>query len=426
MSRLICVRRCAVAAISYCLLLTASSPASAQDCGFVDCGDEVCDLGCGDSCTGCDSCGANGCDRFWVRGEFLYWQVTGAKAPPLVTSSPAGTPLATAGRLGLPTTTVIVGDDELNDGWRPGFAVAAGYWLDPACGLAVVGDYMNLNQDEFNSTIGPSGAAIFARPFFNDELGVQDAELVDVPNQLSGSAHIQSRTEFQGAGLGLEKCLWSCGDSRSCGMSGWLTMVGGYRYYQHGSLLQVNEDLVVLPGTTSPLVPGTHIQLEDKFGARNQFHGGELGLQGRLQQGFVWFDGLAALAVGGNMRDVSINGGTDITVPAGGFTSNEGGLLTSSVTNIGNYSDTKATVIPRFRLGVGCQLSQRLSARVGYNVIVWNDAVQAASQLPPGLTVDPRNLPPVQPGGGSAPANPGMFGTTVVAHGADVGLEFTF
>ena len=426
MSCLVSARRCAVAAVSYCLLLTSSPLAPAQDCSFVDCGDEVCDLGCGDSCTGCNACGANDCDRFWVRGEYLYWQVTGAKAPPLVTSSPAATSPAVAGRLGNPATTVVVGDDELNDGWRPGFAVAAGYWIDPDCGLAVVGDYLNLGEDEFNSTIGPSGAAIFARPFFNDELGVQDAELVDVPNQLSGSAHIQSRTEFQGAGLGLEKCLWSCGDSRSCGMSGWLTMVGGYRYYQHGSLLQINEDLVVLPGTTTPLVIGTHIQLEDKFAARNEFHGGELGLQGRLQQGFVWFDGLASLAVGGNMRDVSINGGTDVTVPAGGATSSEGGLLTSSVTNIGNYSDTQATVIPRFRLGVGCQLSRRLSARIGYNVIVWNDAVQAASQLPPGLTVDPRNLPPVSPGGGSAPANPGMFGTTVVAHGADLGLEFAF
>lgn len=408
--------------------MTLSPPAVAQDCGFVDCGDAVqgCDLGCSDSCTGCGACGSNGCDRFWVRGEYLYWQVTGAKAPPLVTTSPAGTALATAGRLGQPTTTVIVGDDELTDGWRPGFAVAAGYWLDPACGLAVVGDYMRLEDDGFNSTIGPSTAAIFARPFFNSQLGVQDAELVNVPNELSGSAHVQSSTEFQGAGLGLEKCLWSCGDSNSCGLSGWLTMVGGYRYYQHNSSLQINEDLLVLPGTTSPLAPGTEIDVEDKFGARNQFHGGELGLQGRLQQGFVWFDGLAAIAVGGNMRDVSINGGTDITVPGGGATSAEGGLLTSSVTNIGNYSDTQATVIPRFRLGVGCQLSQRLSARIGYNVIVWNDAVQAASQLPPSLTVDPRNLPPVQAGGGSEPANPGMFGTTVVAHGADVGLEFSF
>ena len=249
---------------------------------------------------------------------------------------------------------------------------------------------------------------------------------MNVPDELAGNVHVQSTSQFQGAGLGLEKCLWSCGDPNGCGKSGWLTVIGGYRYYQQNSSLQINEDLMVLDGTSTPLVPGTSILVEDKFGARNQFHGGEIGLQGRRQEGFLWIDGLAALAIGGNMRDVSINGGTTTTVPSAGSTSNPGGLLTSSETNIGNYSDTKATVIPRFRLGVGCQVSPRVSARFGYNVIIWNDAVQAASQLPPDLAVDPRNLPPVQAGGGSQPANPGMFGTTVVAHGADAGLEVTF
>jgi hypothetical protein len=408
-----------------------TAPVLAQDCGIVNCGDPVCGLPdecCSDYSGGCalDNCKGSGCDQFWIRGEYLYWQVTGNQAPPLVTSSPEGTSLATAGRLDQSTTTVLVGNDELTDGWQSGFALSGGFWLDPCLGLAVTGDYFRLGEDGFNSSLGPDDGVIYARPFFNSELGVQDAELVNVPDELAGNVHVQSTTEFQGAGLGLEKCLYSCGSPCSTAPSGWITLVGGYRYYQHNSSLQINEDLMVLPGTSTPLVPGTSILVEDKFGARNQFHGGEIGLQGRRQEGFIWVDGLAAVAVGGNMRDVSINGGTTTTVPSAGTVSNPGGLLTSSETNIGNYSDTKATVIPRFRLGVGCQISQRVSARFGYNVIVWNDAVQASSQLPPELAVDPRNLPPVQPGGGAQPANPGMFGTTVVAHGADLGLEVTF
>src|SRR5690606_2707202 len=100
----------------------------------------------------------------------------------------------------------------------------------------------------------------------------------------------QSSSQFQGAGLGLEKCLWNCGDPNACGKSAWLTVIGGYRYYQHNSALQVNEEITILDGTTTPLVPGTTIELEDKFGARNQFHGGEIGLQGRRQEGFLWID----------------------------------------------------------------------------------------------------------------------------------------
>jgi len=413
-----------------CLLSAFSGVANGRQCDTIDCGEPVCGLAeaCGDSCSDCctGSCKGNGCDRFWLRGEYLYWQVTGAEAPPLVTSSPEGTSLATAGRLDQSTTTVLVGGDELTDKWQSGFAVSGGFWLDPCSGLAVIGDYFRIGQNSFNSSLGPADDIIYARPYFNSELGVQDAQMINVPDELAGNVHVQSSSQFQGGGLGLEKCLWSCGDPTDCGKSGWLTVVGGYRYYQHDSSLQINEDLMVLDGTTTPLVPGTSILLEDKFGARNQFHGGEIGLQGRRQEGFIWIDGLAALAVGGNMRDVSINGGTTNTVPSAGTVSNPGGLLTSSETNIGNYSDTKATVIPRFRLGVGCQVSQRVSARFGYNVIIWNDVVQAASQLPPDLASDPRNLPPVQGGGGSQPANPGMFGTTVVAHGADLGLEVTF
>lgn len=413
-----------------CVFSVLSSVAGTPRCHAIDCGEPVCGIAdlCCDSCGECcnGSCKGNSCDRFWLRGEYLYWQVTGAEAPPLVTSSPDGTSPATAGRLDQPTTTVLVGGDELTDKWRSGFALSGGFWLDPACGLAVIGDYFRIGDNGFNSSLGPDDGIIYARPFFNSELGTQDAEMVNVPDQLAGNVHVQSTSQFQGAGLGLEKCLWSCGDPTSCGTSSWITIVGGYRYYQHNSSLQINEDLMVLDGTTTPLVPGTSVLVEDKFGARNQFHGGEIGLQGRRQEGFLWIDGLAAIAVGGNIRDVSINGGTTTTVPNAGSTSNPGGLLTSSVTNIGNYSDTKATVIPRFRLGVGCQISPRVSARFGYNVIVWNDAVQAASQLPPELATDPRNLPPVQAGGGTQPANPGMFGTTVVAHGADAGLEVTF
>lgn len=425
------------------LLASTGALAQAQDCGIVGCGDEVCEPECGfdgssyDSWGGssCNSCGGgcctgnckgNGYDQFWVRGEYLYWQITGQQSPPLVTSSPDGTPLATAGRLDQSTTTVLVGNDELTQGWQSGFGVSGGFWLDPCLGLAVTGDYFRIGEDGFNSSLGPADNIIYARPFFNSELGVQDAEMVNVPDELAGNVHVQSTSQFQGAGLGLEKCLWNCGNPNSCGPSGWLTLIGGYRYYQLNSSLQINEDLMVLDGTSTPLVPGTSILVEDKFGARNQFHGGEIGLQGRRQEGFIWIDGLAAIAVGGNMRDVSINGGTTTTVPSAGTTSSPGGLLTSSETNIGNYSDTKATVIPRFRLGVGCQVSERVSARFGYNVIIWNDAVQAVSQLPPDLATDPRNLPPVQGGGGPQPANPGMFGTTVVAHGADLGLEVTF
>jgi hypothetical protein len=217
-----------------------------------------------------------------------------------------------------------------------------------------------------------------------------------------------------------------CCDPCGCGSANF-SFFGGYRYYRHESTLGIAEDLLVLPGTTTPLVPGTTIDLQDRFATKNEFHGGELGVQGRIN-GRAWFvDGLVALALGGTKREVDINGSTDTFVPGGGSSSAAGGLLTSSVTNIGHYEDTDFSIVPRVRLGVGRQLNEYLSLRAGYNIIVWDNVMFADDALPPGLAVDPRNLPPVQAGGGPDPRFPG-FGndSTLLAHGFDFGVQLDY
>jgi hypothetical protein len=389
-------------------------------CGdLVGCGDEV---GCGDCVAGCCSRGYG--NYFWLQGEYLLWRTNGQGLPPLVTSSPIGTPLNQAGQLGLPSTTVVGGGGgAFGDDWRSGYLIQGGVWLDHCRGLAVVGDYFNTGRDAYNFVGGPTTNTILARPFFNSQLGVPDAELVSVPNELEGQVRVSSFSDFQGAGVGLQKCLWDCGNSCK---SQQLQLIGGYRYYQQNSLLYVSENLTVLPGTTSPLVPGTQIQLQDKFAANNVFNGGDIGLQGRFWRQKWFFDGMAKVAIGANHRTVYISGNTTNTVPGFAPVPAGGGLLTADGRNIGTYSDTRVAVIPQFRLGLGYQLTPSLSLKTGYNVILWNDVAQAASALPPGLAVDPRNLPPVQPGGGTDPLFPGIKGTSFVAHGFDFGLQLAY
>ncbi len=190
----------------------------------------------------------------------------------------------------------------------------------------------------------------------------------------------------------------------------------------YDSALSINEDLTVLPGTTTPLVPGTTILVSDNFRTKNEFDGAELGLQGRKNRRGLWLDGLARVALGRNRRTAYIDGQTVATVPGGGTTTSAGGLLTSSVTNIGTYHDTEFAVIPEFRVGLGANINRNISVWVGYNVIVWANVSRASETLPPGLQVDPRNLPPVQLGGGDDPAFPGLGGSQLLAHGIDVGV----
>src|SRR5262245_26931623 len=75
-----------------------------------------CDPTCCETIVCCECCGPC-CDccgiccmprpRFWASAEYLTWEMHGQNVPPLVTGSPTGTPLASAGVLGQPTTTVL-------------------------------------------------------------------------------------------------------------------------------------------------------------------------------------------------------------------------------------------------------------------------------------------------------------------------------
>jgi hypothetical protein len=68
--------------------------------------------------------------RLWSTGDYLLWWVNGNRLPPLITTSPAGTPPAAAGVLGTPGAEVLFGNTDVNDRARSGGRLTAGYWLD--------------------------------------------------------------------------------------------------------------------------------------------------------------------------------------------------------------------------------------------------------------------------------------------------------
>ena len=130
---------------------------------------------------------------------------------------------------------------------------------------------------------GSDPTRIVTRPFFNTETGLPDTQLVNVPGELQGTVEVNASDDFSGGGIGLQHCLWKCCDPCGCGPSSRGYLLGGYRHYKYDSDLVITENLTVLPGTTTPLVPGTTIFLQDAFRTENEFHGGELGFQGFVQ-----------------------------------------------------------------------------------------------------------------------------------------------
>lgn len=425
--------RCAVG-LSALLAMPAMSHAgdfyASEGCGVggFGCGDTICDLpescGCGDG-VGYQYGSRLAPGGGWFSADYLVWQLDGDYVPPLVTSSPAGTPIVDAGVLGVPGTSILAGDERIGDGWRSGYRFRGGVWLDGCQTIGIAGDYFNTGNDSYDYSRSQDPNTIVARPFFNTQTGEPDAELVSVPNELDGTVTVRGSDTLQGAGLSLQHNLLRCCDPCGGAFSS-LDLLAGYRYYQLDSSLGINEQLTVLPGTTQPLVPGTTISMHDQFDARNEFHGGEIGLAARRGCSWWWVDGSAKLAIGSNRRTVTIGGQTIEDVPGGGTATAAGGLLTSSDTNIGRYTDNSTVVIPEFRLGVGAQLTCNIGVHAGYNVILWGDVARAASHLPPGLRVDPRNLAFDPAIGGPDPAFPGVTGSDLVAHGFDFGIDFTY
>jgi hypothetical protein len=362
----------------------------------------------------------------WVGAEWIHWRLDGGdKLPPLVTDGPANLPLTQVARLNDPNTRILAGDDFVNDDWRDGFRVYAGYWFDccRTCGVGV--DYFDVGDDDFDFLSENDPTRIVGRPFFNTETGLDDVEFVSIPGELDGTVHVNSGDSFRGAGITFNKCLWQCCDP-CCGTAKELNGLAGYRFYEYDNDLVITENLTVLPGTQTPLVPGTTFFVQDSFRTHNEFNGGEIGLQGWMKRHCWWIDGMAKVAMGSQHRTVTVNGRTIINVPGGGTFDAPGGLLTSEITNIGRYDDSDFVVIPEFRVGVGRQLTPYCAVRAGYNLIYWGDVARAGNHLPPDLAVDPRNLPPIQQGGGPEPIFPGIRGSELIAHGLDVSIMFEF
>ena len=133
----------------------------------------------------------------WARMEYLLWWRSGQDLPPLVTTSPDGTPRATAGVLGFDTTAVLLGDETVGMDARPGGRVSVGTWLDAAGCHGVEGRFFSLGNSLVSYTADSDGSPILARPFLNGTAPA--SQLLAYPNfTTSGSVLVQGESDVLG------------------------------------------------------------------------------------------------------------------------------------------------------------------------------------------------------------------------------------
>jgi hypothetical protein len=357
--------------------------------------------------------------RMWATGEYLMWWLRGDRLPPLVTSSPSGTPQSAAGVLGGASTQVLFGNSSVNGDGRSGGRLTAGYWIDCEQTWGIEASFFMLEGLGTSFAAQSSGSPILARPFLNATTGRGDSELVAFPGIINGSvsAAVGSRNLLGAEALARRNLLQTCGTMGTFR----LDVLAGYRFLYLDEALSVEENLTTT-GAVMGAPAGTRFVIGDQFGTHNVFNGGEVGLAGGLRNGAWSLDVVGKVAVGATCETVNISGSTAVTLPGGQTNVLPGGLLALS-SNSGQHSSAAFSWVPELDVNLGYWITQNVRLTVGYTLLYWTNVVRPGDQID--LAVNPNLLPPVLAGGAARPAFSAERSSLWV-QGVSVGLEFRY
>ncbi|MBI3840202.1 MAG: BBP7 family outer membrane beta-barrel protein [Planctomycetia bacterium] len=364
--------------------------------------------------------------RIFVQTDYLSWWTKGNPLPPLATTSTPGTLQPEAGVLPVnANTSILFGNQNVDNRQRNGGRINVGYWLIDGEFLGVEGQYFALEQANttFNAISNDgNGNPILARPFINVNPIFpnprEDAQLIGFPGftepgisgNLTGGIKIRTTSNVQSADALLRQLIWIDFTANRR-----LEVIGGYRFFRSDDSVTVDDNFTIPAGTiTAPI----DFVSRDQWIARNQFHGGEIGLKGQSYHGRFMLEGLAKVAFGNNTQRVSINGFTTETT-LGQSVTTAGGLLTQP-TNIGTYRRDVFAILPEANVNLRYDLTCNLRLTVGYTFLYINRVQRS------GDAID-RTLNPTQIGGTLVgPARPAFtfHDTTFNAHGLNAGIEY--
>jgi Putative beta barrel porin-7 (BBP7) len=336
---------------------------------------------------------------FWIEADYLHWRVKGDNLPALVST----------GTLGVPGTTVQFGDAVVNDRWRSGGQIKAGYWFDPQHAWGIEGSFFGLQDVSTSFNASSNGSPVLARPFFNVQTGLPDSLLVASPGLGSGQIAINETSRLFGAGFAVRKEICA-----SC--AGRISALVGYRFLRTTDGLTIATNQQGNIGFIGPFA----IVATDAFATGNDFNGLDLGLTGESRFGAWTLEWLGKVAVGGNYSTAQING---TTITAGGATVVAPGGLLALPSNMGSFSQARFAVVPELALRLGYQVTPQLRLHAGYDFLFWSNVVRAGNVIDTGI--NPSQIPPGALAGAGRPSLR-LDGSDFWAHGLDLGAVLSF
>ncbi|MFG0290600.1 MAG: BBP7 family outer membrane beta-barrel protein [Rhodopirellula sp. JB044] len=326
---------------------------------------------------------------FWARAEYVHLNINGQSAPALVTISTTGTIREDAGVLGLNSTSILFGADELGDDERSGGRFEIGRYFGNS-GLGLSASILFADDVDQNFSGDSVAYGILARPFVDVSPGGlgNDAELVAFPGELVGNIDIRSSTSFHAGDVLLRGMLISQPERELEGLF-------GYSYIRLDDDLSIHDFKRVIGGGGG-LAVNTTLDETDRFATDNNFHGAAFGVRGRTCFGPWSLATTMKLGLGVTSSTLTASGSTTTSVPIAGGTdvsTRNTGLLVQD-TNAGSRDHDEFAVAPEIRLVLDRRFNRDWSFSVGYHFLYLSRVLRAGEQIDPLL-----NLTALDPGG---------------------------
>jgi hypothetical protein len=323
----------------------------------------------------------------WFNADYQMSWLRGQHAPPLVTSSGSAVPLASAGVLGLNTTTILLG------GFHPvdaspssGLRLNTGRWLDNCWGVEVGGFVLEDKANIFNAASdGSANSFALARPFTDSATGTQQAAVVALAGKEAGSITALTRAQMWGAEANIVF-------REEPGRFFQTQLRAGFRYIDLDDEILVQQSSTPLGAVSIPfngniaVTNPDSVRVTDSFRTHNQFLGPQFGFDSVWRLGKLNIDLDAKVALGDTRQEITVNG-TSETI-SGGRTTNlvQGGLLANSA-NIGHYSRDAFSAIPEIELKLEYRYSPNVTLFASYDALIWGDVATAGEQVPSAVDI---------------------------------------
>jgi hypothetical protein len=259
---------------------------------------------------------------------------------------------------------------------------------------------------------------VLARPFFDINDGVNTAELTAFPGSEIGRVDVTSTSRLWGSELNY-RCNLCCGCFTR------LDFLGGLRFAQLTESLNINESVVLTGANPLNLPAGTMAAVSDHFGTRNEFFGGQVGLDANFHYCNWSVDLLGKIALGDTYQVININGSQVVINPASGTNFFPGGLL-ALPSNSGRFTGNRFSVLPELGIKLGYNVTDNLKLTVGYTAMYWSNVVRPGDQIDPVLNINQiPNFSRSPIAGVASPIVP-FKETAFWAEGLTLGLEYNY